>query len=210
MASTRDIGARIELLPMDAHYDDITVALYRRETPNGPAYQVHTYSTRIRASARTERIAETMQVLGGMELNAEGLLCFPCGHAHQLAVRRLFLDACKYDPHKDLEALPLRIFDKKAACDLVATSLGNGLYEISTDGGQGSERRVATVARGLIRLGEMREIADEPNQTAFSCGQAHDALIGLLLVRAPNVRSAMREAEEMANRGVLAAPSSQE
>ncbi len=210
MTSTRDIGTRIELLPMDAHGNDITVALYRRETPDGPAYKVFTYSTRTGADARTERIGATMQVLGGMELNAEGLLYFSCGHAHPRAMRRLFLDACKHDPQKDLEALPLRIFDKKAACDLVITSLGNGLYGVSADGGQGSERRVATVARGLMRLGEMQEIADEPNQTAFTCGQSHDALIGLLLVRAPNVRAAMREAEEMANRGVLAAPSSQE
>ena len=35
-------------------------------------------------------------------------------------------------------------------------------------------------------------------------------LIGLLLVRAPNVRAAVREAESLANRGVLSAPSAQE
>ena len=34
------------------------------------------------------------------------------------------------------------------------------------------------------------------------------ALVGLLLIRAPNVRAAMREAEQMAARGVLSAPSS--
>ena len=72
------------------------------------------------------------------------------------------------------------------------------------------ERRVATIARGLIRLGEMEEVADQPNQVRFGCGYSHDALIGLLLVRAPNVRTAMREVEAMASRGVLSAPSTQE
>lgn len=72
------------------------------------------------------------------------------------------------------------------------------------------ERRVTTIARGLIRLGEMEEVADQPNQVRFGCGHSHDALIGLLLVRAPNVRAAVREAEAMASRGVLSAPSSQE
>ena len=38
----------------------------------------------------------------------------------------------------------------------------------------------------------------------------HGALIGLLLVRAPNVRAALREYEEVASRGTLAAPSQQE
>ena len=61
-----------------------------------------------------------------------------------------------------------------------------------------------------MRLGEMEEVDSQPNQTRFSCGQEHDDLIGLLLVRAPNVRAAMREAEDMALRGVLAAPSAQE
>ena len=61
-----------------------------------------------------------------------------------------------------------------------------------------------------MRLGEMEEVDGQPNQTRFSCSQEHDDLIGLLLVRAPNVRAAMREAEDMASRGVLAAPSAQE
>jgi hypothetical protein len=56
----------------------------------------------------------------------------------------------------------------------------------------------------------MEEVDGQPNQTRFSCSQEHDDLIGLLLVRAPNVRAAMREAEDMASRGVLAAPSAQE
>ena len=75
--------------------------------------------------------------------------------------------------------------------------------------GDGVERRTATIARGLIRLGEMEETGDDANCLHFACGHAHDALIAQLLVRAPNVRAAMREAEEMAQRGQLVAPSAQ-
>ena len=44
----------------------------------------------------------------------------------------------------------------------------------------------------------------------FPCGESHDQLIGLLLVRAQNLRAVLREEEMKASRGVLAAPSAQE
>ena len=146
-----------------------------------------------------------------MEQTSDGMLSFSCGHAHRLGVKRLFLEACKLPPEQTPEPRPLHIFDKKANATIAVASLGQGLYEArATEPVQGVERRVATIARGLIRLGEMDEVADQPNQAQFGCGEAHDALIGLLLVRAPNVRAAVREAEALANRGVLSAPSAQE
>jgi hypothetical protein len=44
---------------------------------------------------------------------------------------------------------------------------------------------------------------------AFGCKQTHDSLVGLLLVRALNVRAVLREQEMTASRGVLSAPSAQ-
>ena len=44
---------------------------------------------------------------------------------------------------------------------------------------------------------------------AFDCAESHDALVGLLLTRAPNVRVVLREEEMDASRGVLTAPSQQ-
>ena len=43
----------------------------------------------------------------------------------------------------------------------------------------------------------------------FRVATHYDALLGLLLVRAPNVRAIVREQEMAASRGVLAAPSQQ-
>ena len=209
MAQTLDLGSRVELVSMDPHFDDISIALYCPDGP--PCYQVHTYSRLPGADERIAGVARAMQVLGGMEQTSDGLLRFSCGHAHLFAVKRLFLEACKLPPDQPIELRPLHIFDKKANATIAVASLGQGLYEAhATEQTPGIERRVATIARGLIRLGEMDEVADQPNQVRFGCGHSHDALIGLLLVRAPNVRAAVREAEALASRGVLAAPSSQE
>ena len=211
MAQTLDLGSRVELVSMDPHFHDISIALYCPDDSGSPCYQVHTYSHLPGAAERVAGVARAMQVLGGMEQTSDGLLRFPCGHAHQFAVKRLFLEACKLPPEQPVEPRPLHIFDKKANATIAVASLGQGLYEVrATEQTPGVERRVATIARGLIRLGEMEEVADQPNQARFGCGHSHDALIGLLLIRAPNVRTAMREAEAMASRGVLSAPSSQE
>jgi hypothetical protein len=71
-------------------------------------------------------------------------------------------------------------------------------------------RRIAAITRGLAKLGEMETYDDQIDKVTFACGQSHDALIGLLLIRAPNVRAVMREVEMMAARGVLAAPGAQQ
>ena len=211
MSQTLDLGLRVELVSMDPHFHDISIALYAPDSPGRPCYQVHTYSRRPGAAERVAGVARAMQVLGGMEPSTAGPPGFSCGHAHRLAVKRLFLEACKLPPAQPLQPRPLHIFDKKANATIAVASLGQGLYEVrATEQARGIERRVATIARGLIRLGEMDEVAGQPNQAQFGCGTAHDALIGLLLVRAPNVRAAVREAEAMASRGVLSAPSAQE
>ncbi len=210
MALTRDIGTRIELVPMDLHCSNITVALYRQDGFEAPAYLIHTYSQHPDARQRIEALRQAMLALGHMEMVGDEQLRFPCGHAHQFAVRRLFLDACKRDPSLDLQTQPLRIFDKKSEGHIAVDSLGHGQYCVrAEEDSAGVERRTATIARGLIRLGEMEETADDANRLYFACGHSHDALIAQLLVRAPNVRAAMREVEEMALRGQLVAPSAQ-
>jgi len=210
MALTRDIGIRIELVPMDLHCNEITVALYKQASSNGPVYRIHTYSQHPGAQQRIASLSTDMQMLGEMQMTDDGLLRFPCGHAHQYAVRRLFLDACKRDPSQPAQIFPLRIHDKKSDCYIGVDCLGDGQYSVRAETEtEGVERRTATIARGLVRLGEMEASDSDANRVNFACGHAHDALIALLLLRAPNVRAAMREAEEMASRGQLVAPSAQ-
>jgi hypothetical protein len=61
----------------------------------------------------------------------------------------------------------------------------------------------------LVKLAEVKLVDGKPDQIAFSCGQSHDALIGMLLPRALNVRAILREEESAGERGLLVAPSQQ-
>lgn len=207
MGQTLNLGRRIELIPMDAHFHDISIGLYRQHTDKGPAFRVHTYSHRDEAANRIAYVVSAMCVLGGMASAPDGLLRFPCRQDHELAVRRVFLEACKLPTGTELKPRPLSILDKKSGLNITVHSRGAGIYQVAADGEGDKAERISFIAGGLIKLGQM---ADQSMDTmAFSCGHAHDAVVGLLLVRAPNVRAVLREQEMTASRGVLAAPSQQ-
>lgn len=114
MALTVDIGERFELVPMDPHCGNISIALYRQLRETSSEFLVHSYSRREGAREREEFVARAMRKLGGMELNSQDLLrlWFPCHAEHKMAVRRIFLEACKLDSSDKLEPRPLAIWDK--------------------------------------------------------------------------------------------------
>ncbi len=208
MGRTLDIGTRIELVPMDLHFHEITIGLYRLERDGDPEYRVHTYSGRAGADQRIAFVSNAMVALGGMGQTPDGLLRFPCGEVHELACRRVFLEACKLASGNELKARPLTIQDRKSGLNITVSGLGDGTYRVGAEGeGKDGARRIPAIAGGLVKLGEMQ--SRSPDTVAFSCGYAHDAAVGLLLVRAPNVRAAVREQEMTGSRGVLAAPSEQ-
>lgn len=212
MGLTTDIGRRIELVSMDAHFHEISIALYRQEGADGPEFLVHTYSQIEGASYRVEFIARAMVVLGGMEAVAGDTqrVRFPCGNLHQFACRRVFLESCKWDPAIELAPKPLTIFDKKSDGDLSVESLGEGTYRMTgeADSDKAAKRRSA-IGAGLVKLGEMDWAEQTEERFSFPCGQAHDKLVGLLLGRALNVRGVEREQQMAAARGQLLAPSAQ-
>lgn len=190
---TLDLGRRVELVSMDPHCHDISIALYL----SGHRYRVHTYSGRESAQHRVAFLAAAMASLGEMTAG-HGELQHPCGHTHLAATRRLFLTAAKLPTAPELpKPYPLETLDRKSGKPIAAIPHGNGVYEVPTE---------SPVHNGLRKLAEL-----EPRGTylAFPCGQSHDALIGLLLPRALNVRAILREEEAAATRGVLVAPSAQ-
>ncbi|RKU24839.1 hypothetical protein C6503_00150 [Candidatus Poribacteria bacterium] len=212
-----DIGRRIELIPIDPHFHDITIGLYRQQTvdattgKDSPVFLVHTYSQISGVAERIESVIQAMQILGGMLRTPDGLLYFACNNAHEAACRRVFLEACKLPSDARAEPRPLNIFDKKSQLTITVDSTGKGIYRVTTENdGRGAARRISAIAGGLMKLGEMESIeTDNKDTVAFACAQPHDALIGLLLTRAPNVRVVLREEEMEAARGVLTAPSQQ-
>ena len=214
MPAIADIGTRVELVPMDGHFHDITLALYRQPTAAGPAFLVHTYSALDGAEGRLQDIRSLMTTLGGLQPSAEapGLLAFPCGEEHGLAVRRLFLEACKIGSTDGAAPPPLSTVDRKSGLAIAAAPLGEGQYRVEAVGEADESdrsRRVGVIVNGLMKLGEMRRVEGAGDCVGFDCGHPHDELVGLLLVRAPNVRAIVREQEALAARGVLAAPSQQ-
>ena len=213
MSRVLDLGLRIELVSMDPHFHDISISLYRRADEVGACgFLAHSYSGKEGADGRIGFVMRAMTALGGMHpaLGQPGRLAFACGAEHRAAAKRLFLEACKLATGSDIEARPMRIYDKKNDLTINAASLGGGLYRLEADvGGDKVARRVDGVTRGLVKLAEMGA-CETAGEARFPCGHAHDELVGLLLGRALNVRAAMRDAEAAATRGVLAAPSAQQ
>lgn len=211
MGVVADIGTRIELLPMDAHFEEISIALYRHESGGTPVGLVHTYSRKAGFEARVRFVAETMAILGGLDLVADegATVRFSCGTWHEAAVKRVFLEACKADPAEPVAARPLELDDRRSGQHITLEKLGGGAYRVDAQHAEGEESRAGVVVNGLAKLGRLAPDEDGITVT-FQCGTDHDALAGLLLVRAPNVRAVLREEEAAALRGVLAAPSAQE
>jgi hypothetical protein len=206
---TLDLGRRIELLSMDPHFHDISISVYRTDAGDGACYLLHTYSKREGARDRLAFLAAVMQRTGGMETSGANpvALRFTCGHPHETALKRLFVESCKVAPGSEPAQRELSVFDKKNDMTIRAHGLGSGRYRCSGDrDGTREQRRVAAVAAGL---GKLAELDVDGDAVRFPCGTDHDELVGLLLMRALNVRGALREQEAAASRGVLSAPSQQ-
>jgi hypothetical protein len=196
---------------MDPHHHDISVGLYRKETADGPVAVVHSYSGKPGTDERLAYIARAMAVLGGLEPAGEdaATVRLPCRQWHNAALKRLFLDCFRVDPATEPEPRPLTAPDTRSEQLIVVEPVGAGAYRIrAEDVPEGETSRAPAIARALVRLAQIDEV--DETTVAFPCGQAHDTLVGLLLVRAQNLRAALREEELTASRGVLTAPSAQE
>jgi hypothetical protein len=209
MSMTLDLGKRIELVSMDPHFHHITIALYRQVHAGRPEYLVHSYSRLEGASQRIESLRRSMAILGAL-VPAHDRLYFACASAHQAAARRTFLETAKLPPGVTAVPRPLTVLDKKSGRNITAISLGGGRYQITADGpDDGKAARIEGIVGGLIKLAEVEIVEGSPGQLAFPCGKDHDALVGLLLPRALNVRAILREEESAGGRGLLVAPSQQ-
>ena len=204
-------GRRIELVPMDPHCGDISIALYARQN-QGELAVVWTFSRRPGAAERVKAVARSIAVLAGLE-PVEGrpaTLRFGCGDWHEAALRRAFLEACKLGPDGEPAVRPLEVHDRQTGQAIRAVHIGGGTYRVEASGIEESQTsRAPAVARGLAKLAQLDPGPDDVT-VAFPCGARHDALVGLLLPRALNVRAVIREEEMQAARGVLSAPSARQ
>ena len=212
MGQTLDLGRRIELQPMDKHCQDISVGLYQRDEEGVSQFLVHTYSAVEGGQMRVAFLKQALVVMLGLEVVPDDpdWLRFPCKTTHARALKRAFLDLCKLETNAPLEPKPLTAFDKKANSNLTAKSLGEGVYQMtSEEGAEAGPKRATALTRGFAKLCEMQTPEGGENQVAFDCKTSHDALIGMLMFRAQNVRASMQEEEMESARGVLSSPSQQ-
>lgn len=210
-----DLNRRIELVSMDRFCDDITIALY--VTQDGMTGTVHSYSRRDGVPERLSWLAEAMRTLGGMRLVGDDgrTVSFVCESWHELAARRVFLEACKLDPAVPVTPRPLEVDDIRKGQHIKLDPLGGGGYVVldsPLDPGPPVPvaGRSSDVAAGLAKLAALSVDPDDDTRIQFDCGAPHDELAGLLLPRAINIRAALREQEMAAGRGILVAPSAQE
>jgi hypothetical protein len=210
MSVRSDLGRRVELVSMDPWCHGISVGLYRREP--GAVGVVHSYSSREGAGARMAFVAMALAVLGGLEPGADGgdhTVRIPCREWHNAAMKRLFLDCFRLDPEQPLAPRPLAAADTRSNQMITLVPLGRGAYRVDAEGAsEGEVSRAPAIARALVRLAELEAI--DETTVAFPCHWDHHELAGLMLVRAQNLRAALREEELSASRGVLTAPSAQE
>lgn len=212
MSVIGNIGRRVELVSMDRHFHDISIGLYQQHQDSGPEFLVKTYSTVGGAQKRTDSVLRAMEILGGMKMVAgENCLRHTCQNTHAAATKRLFLEACKVSPTENISVRSLSIFDKKSDGDVVAVSMSAGRYHLNVEPDTEKARtRRGAITAGLVKLAELEWINEESGEVVFSCGHSHDELIGLLLPRALNVRSFLRQQQMEADRGRLLAPSAQQ
>ena len=214
MTRLLDMGTRIELVSIYRHFHDISISLYERESDAGVfEFKVHSYSGRAGVDRCIDHVVSAMVDLGGMiRIGSEGgSVRFACGRQHRKACTRVFLEACKIAPDAEVKSRPMRIFDKKTERNVSIDGLGQGAYRVGADGDEnGRARRISAIAGGLVKLAEMDPVGESDHEVAFGCNSDHNLLIGLLLVRALNVRAALREQDDSAGRGMLSATSAQQ
>jgi len=212
VGKTLDLGKRVEIQPMDTQCHGISLGLYRQEWDECPHYLVHTYSGHEQASGRMEYIRQAMITMLGLHASEHQpeWLRFHCGHSHEKAVRRGFLDLCKLETGAPLQPKPCTAFDKKADCELSIRYQGDGSYVIDAVAETDSSlKRVQALVRGFVKVCEMEAIESPVSAVRFPCGGEHASLLGMLMFRAQNVRAAMAEEANAAGRGSLVPPSQQ-
>ena len=207
-----DLGKRIELVSTDRYFRDISIGLYAREDAGVWTFRVRSFAGHDGVADRIGFVAGAMQTLGGMQrVEAADTLRFFCGGGHLVAMRRLFLQACKEKPEAAPGTPALSMWDKKSEATIKAVNLGQGAYALSAEGGDDqAQRRLGALRNAMVKLADAQADESVGERFCFTCGQDHDAMVGLLLQAAPNVRAVMREFEMNAARGVLLAPGSQE
>lgn len=196
-------GRCIELVPLDPHFNEISVGFYERDG----VVTVWTYNQIAGVDKRIEQIRNQLVRLGGMEALPEShnQARFPCGPILSRPVKFLAMQAVEKNPDfshgegaiitKDLKSqLNLKLIPEKTK--------GLWVYEVTSDeDDKRKAQRLRAVAVGMIRYGEMEKI--DATKVAFPGGCRNDPMARLLLPYARNISRVQDMLDDSALRGQM-------
>ncbi len=196
-------GRCIELVPLDPHFQDISVALYEKDG----IVTVWTYSQKPGVPGRIEQIRDQLIRLGGMEAVPEthNQARFPCGPILSRPVKFLAMQAVEKPADFSHGDGDIAVKDLKSSLilKLVPKEVdGSWVYEVTADGEDKRKvQRLRAVASGMVRYGEMETVG--PTEVAFPEGCRNDSMARLLLPYARNVNKVEDMLDESAMRGQM-------
>ena len=196
-------GKCLELVPMDSHFQSITVGLYVKDG----ICTVWTFSQTPGAQERIRNIRDQMVALGGVA-PVEGThnqTRFACGYLHVRPIKFLLAQAVGKAPDYAPPEGEMSIKDTKTKLMLSVAgkeSDGRWVYQVSGEGEHPNvPQRLRMVVAGFVRYGEMEKVSD--TEMTFPCGQRHDELTRLLMPYSRNVSSVESIMEAEALRGQM-------
>ena len=196
-------GKCLELVPLDAHFHDISVGLYVKDD----TCTVWTFSRKPGVQGRVEKIRDQVVALGGLApvQGTHDQLNFPCGHLHRRVIRFLLAQAVGNSPDYAPPAGELSIRDTRTKLTLSVDGKQTGnrwVYQVSGDGeAPNIPARLRMIVAGFVRYGEMEEVSD--TEVTFPCAYRHDELVRLVLPYSRNISAVESMMEEEALRGQM-------
>ncbi len=198
-----DLGDCLELVPMDSHFNNVSVGLYVKNS----LCTVWTFSHAEGAVDRMRVIRDQMVELGGVSplKDTNDRFEFACGVLHVRPLKFLLAQAVRRSPDYAHPTGDMSIKDSKSSMVLrVASGESDGrcVYQVA---GEGEARnpavRLRMIVAGFVRYGEMEKVGE--TEVAFECGQRHDELVRLLLPYSRNISAVEGAAEAESLRGQM-------
>ena len=192
-------GKCLELVPMDPHFQDISVGLYVKDG----TCTVWTFSQKLGGRDRIREIRDQLVALGGLDPVADthDQVRFPCGYLHVRPIKFLLAQAVGKSPDYSPPQGEMSIKDTKTKLRLRINGReeeGRWVYQVSSEGeAPNVPLRLRMVVAGFMRYGEMEKVSD--TDVAFPCGSRHDGLMRLLMPYSRNISAveSMMEAEAL-------------
>lgn len=192
-------GKCLELIPLDKHFNDISIGLYLKES----TFTVWTFSNKPNVSERIKSIRNQLVSLGGMSAvpGTDNQARFECGSLHERPVKFLLSQSVGKAPDFAPSSGEIKIKDSKSDLTIYANPFrreGSWFYRIATSGNaKNPSMRLRMIMAGFSRYGEMDKEGE--NEVAFECRNKHEKLMRLLMPYSRNISSVetMIAAEDM-------------